>query len=559
MNKQSKVNYKYIFMLFIIFMFLFPNGKVYAEQYVKNGKTYNYVSSDDGTDGPDTTTLEYELTYYGGAPLGSGVDINELTMNPKYGWYEYSVNGENYVVIATATHEMLKASAGKTGAYWFWGAKFNHIHYFNYKDTIQFKFEDQNFDPNVYNAIVLDTCGASMCPPIYDRNGEINIIDVYFGVDGETSTRGSAITGKKVYVTTTGVFSQKASQGPTNLGELFLEILKSIFTLFGDVIQTLLDLTDSNNTYGDKIEYTKEEILENSDLNNEIQFVSATDENSTNVDLSKITKEIDISSTLTNSNDQTESIYTTNTKIPVIPVDAYSSSIDLIDILDIDFFRTSNNQDSFWGIIRNFVSATSHIILYIVTAGLIAMLIIRSIILVTSIFNDDPQRAARSRNIIDRFVRAIVLIIGIYLIMTGITYLYSQILNIILNGNLQRYAIRVNVENVYSFNTNLIGYIKYLTLSSNIISSFVYSIAYFVFAVINLIWFVCMFLRMLIIAMFIIIAPITAIVYMTDLVPTGRFGLGNFFHFRNWLVLYTSIVFVPIIMLILEKVAIFIA
>lgn len=564
MNKQTKFSYKYVFILFIIFMFLFSNCKVYAEQCTENGRTYNYVSSDDGTDGPNASTLQFKLTGFGGYRMHSGVTADQCTTaNTPHGWAEYEKDGYRYVVLAAATHEHLQNNLGRADEYWFWGKKFEHIHYFRLWETIQFKFVDEGFDSNVYNAIILDSCGVSMFPQLsrYGYEDEVNILDVYFGRDGETNSAVYGITGRDVYVTTTGVFSQQAgsNRGRRTLGEIFLGALKSLFTMGGDVIQMLLNSVNTGNTFGDKIEYEKSEILADADLNNEIQVVDAANADTTTVDLSNITKDINISNTITNSSGQTETVYTEATKIPVMPVDAYSSSIDIIDILDIDFFDPSDNQDSFWRQIRNFVSATSHIVLYLAVAGLLTMLIVRSIVFVTSIFNDHPRRAARSRNIMDRFVGAVILIIVIYLIMTGMEYLYSQILNVILDGNLQKYTIRVNVENTYSFNTNLIGYIKYLTLSSNLISSFGYSIIYFLFEILNGIWFLFMFARMIIIAIFVIIAPITAIIHMTNFAPTRGFSIGNIFHFRYWLTLYVSLVWIPIVMVIIQKVSIFLA
>ena len=95
-----------------------------------DGKTYTYSTEDDGTDGPDVKTLRFELTGYGGHLLGSGKVSSDFTTNSKYGWSEYDINGQKYVVLAAATHEMFASNKGRTGTYWFYGAKFDHIHYF---------------------------------------------------------------------------------------------------------------------------------------------------------------------------------------------------------------------------------------------------------------------------------------------------------------------------------------------------------------------------------------------------------------------------------------------
>lgn len=78
-------------------------------------------------------------------------------------------------------------------------------------------------------------------------------------------------------------------------------------------------------------------------------------------------------------------------------------------------------------------------------------------------------------------------------------YLYNKLLKIFLNGNNSIYLIRVNVENVYSFNTNVVGYLKYMTLNSNVLASLGYSLLYMIIELINLLWFGVMFARMAII------------------------------------------------------------
>ena len=55
-------------------------------------------------------------------------------------------------------------------------------------------------------------------------------------------------------------------------------------------------------------------------------------------------------------------------------------------------------------------------------------------------------------------------------------YLYNKLLKIFLNGNNSIYLIRVNVENVYSFNTNVVGYLKYMTLNSNVLALICYGL-----------------------------------------------------------------------------------
>lgn len=207
-----------------------------------DGKEYTYSTEDDGTDGPDASTLRFELTGYGGYQLGSGKTSADFSNDNKYGWSELEKDGQKYVVLAAATHEMLNANKGRSGTYWFYGAKFDHIHYFHYNDTIQFKFEDENFDSQVYNGIVLDSGDAMMFPQhsLYKRDSDINMFDVYFGANGESASGVGQISGKIVLATTTGIFSSNAGKTDTTTKRhLIVELFQKIFQGIGDIFQIL--------------------------------------------------------------------------------------------------------------------------------------------------------------------------------------------------------------------------------------------------------------------------------------------------------------------------------
>ena len=57
-----------------------------------------------------------------------------------------------------------------------------------------------------------------------------------------------------------------------------------------------------------------------------------------------------------------------------------------------------------------FVSSASHIAMYIAAALLLTMLIWRSILFVRSALGDNPQGAFESRQIMDNFIKAVLII-----------------------------------------------------------------------------------------------------------------------------------------------------
>ena len=128
MNKKLAVVYRVIVAIVLVIS-IFPSLIVLAvgSSTAKgaDGKDYTYSTEDDGTDGPDVSTLRFELTGYGGHQLGSGKTSSDFTSNSKYGWSELEQDGQKYVVLAAATHEMLSANKNRNDKYWFYSAKFD--------------------------------------------------------------------------------------------------------------------------------------------------------------------------------------------------------------------------------------------------------------------------------------------------------------------------------------------------------------------------------------------------------------------------------------------------
>ena len=138
-------------------------------------------------------------------------------------------------------------------------------------------------------------------------------------------------------------------------------------------------------------------------------------------------------------------------------------------------------------------------------------------------------------------------------------YFYKQLLKLFLNGNNSIYLIRVNVENLYSFNTNIIGYMKYMTLNSNILASLGYSFLYMLMEFANLFCFGIMFARTVIIGGLIIVSPFTAVYTMLGRAPTEGNNVRNAFTFGHFMRVYIVLLFLPLVMAGIQRIIMYIA
>ena len=538
MNRQLKFKLIFTFILIIAFVFLFPKFFVYADVDVKN--------------------IDFKFTCYspantndhslGAVANGRNITYQDCTVNPKYNWYEYNYNGRNYVVLAAATNELLKSgelsSEGVTEK--------SYIHYFNYFDTFKFKFADSSFDSEEYYGIVLDSCGASMKV----NEGDPQILDVYIS-GSNADCNNSAINQKKVKITdSNGVYGADAgTSSKAKKRALLLEGLKWIFVGLSNGVNMLMDYTATEGETGIKLTYDKDDITSDKNLKDEINVGDPIKKE--NIDTSKvknIIKIANISSTIDNRKGEKESVYTEKTKIPVIPVDPYSLTCGKFEIFDIDFFNTnSENKNSAWKGFRDLVASISHAAMYIAAVLLLTMLIWRSVLFVQSSLSGKPKGAYESRTIMDNAVKSIVVMGTIYAIMVLILYLYNNLLGIALNGNDNIYLIKASVEKVYSFNTNFTGYIKYMTMTTNSIGGLVYGIAYACVTILNILTFVGMFARMVIVGAMIGVAPITAVYTMQGKSVGDKPKLTNVFIFEYFIKFYFILVFAPLIVVVLYR------
>ena len=181
------------------------------------------------------------------------------------------------------------------------------------------------------------------------------------------------------------------------------------------------------------------------------------------------------------------------------------------------------------------------------------MIIWRSILLTTSISINNPKMAVDSKKIMDNFVKAIVLIVGVYLFLALMISTYKYFTSIATGGSLTRFPIRITVKDVYAFNTNFISVVRYFTLSTNISQKFGWSLLYFFFAVLNAIWFGFMFLRMFAIGILIILAPINAVTTMVNISKNAK--QNGILSINGWMILFSIVLWIPFVVTLIISIA----
>ena len=565
---SKKIKYIILFITIFLFIFGLPYSGVHAEDETINGKTYSYTTTDDGTNAVSLESVKFKLTCYGDAAGGNSFfcglsSANLAGYDEKYGWGYFEINGERYVAMAGALHEYIPSSEwGGRGRINRAGRKYNHIYYFNtgYNtpleqcEKIQFKFENQDFDSNVYNGVIVDTGPAMMLPQRYSFYNDVencNAIDVYMGADGESKGDSSPISGQVIVATSDGSFSSNKSSQDDDMS--FIEWLMDIFAKYihipvGDSIQKIIDEVGADLTEEEakNILYTKQSIKSLSNpFNKEILIEDAISKKEINAIHTE-----DIPNKIQTIDGDTKEIFTATTQIPAIPIDVYTMTTTNVKLFDIDFLNNNNNNDNkFWIKYRNLVNTASHIVMYISAALLIGMLIWRSILYISSIYKDNTKSVEKSKKIMDNFAKAVALMVGIYLFSTLMIYFYNYLTSIITGGNSTRFPIRFIVKDVYSFNTNIISGIRYQTLSSRILGEYVWSWVYLGMSILNGIYFMFMFMRMIVIGLLIIIAPITAITTMQNTLQNEATTSG-LFHINGWIKAFLGVLWLPFIVTI---------
>ena len=567
----SKRKYIILTLLLLFIFILFPFKKVFALTENIGGVNYTYATTDDGSDGADIKSVQIMLTIYGDAAGGSGFycglnsgnlagygsgNQNSSDKYDKYQWGYFLINGEKYVAMAGALHSYISSSewGGSSRA----GRKYNHIHYFNTSynmdvdqcDKIQFRFVDQNFDSETYNGIIVDTGPAMMFPQnvnfsFYTTQDDkmLNGIDVYMGANGESMN--SPLSGQIIVASMDGSFSMNSNGQKINQTDFLSDILARIISLIGDGFQIILDFigTEPDEFSWEqamRVKFSMDEISGMPNLNNQIQL-NHEDESLSDQILARSL----IDSTVTDSSGNSEEIYNTDVKIPVIPVELYSSIVRS-KILKIDFFELKGrNTNGIMGAINRLIQIINKAVIAFAAAGIMTMLIYRSIMLIASNMGYKPKNAAKAKNLMNQFVNAVVWLIGIILFMMLCHTLYNTIFDRIVGENPSYFPIRLDVNNVYTFNTNFIGYLRYQALSVQLKGKIFRSLIYVFGVLINVYWFIYMVKRVLILALLTALAPFVSIYKMLDEEKRNR--IFKIFDFKVWAGIYLKNMWFPLL------------
>lgn len=566
MNKYYEKKIKTIAILIIIFVLFLPISRKYGYKA--------YLDEE----GPDLTSsgTTWKSTCESGATTfsqinpntGTNFKISDFTINEDYGWYEWTYNNTTYVVVGAATLEGLEDVPNSDYSF---VEQQDNIHYFHYGSaendwkfsTFKFKVDDDSETSSKgFAAIVLNTYTQALDPSNkgwnkYELNGEKykakakNTQWIKFYVSEEYKDKYEKLENATLQMSSSGIFSSSSGTSKSEKKKnWFGKIATKFFSTIGDGLQYVLNGVN-------KFTYTRADIQASSSLNDEIQVedASSTDGEGENNSKYKTINTVNLSKTTENRKGQTATAYTKDTEIPVIPNDMYSFFAGYVNLFDVNFFNanTTNKNDG-WKIIRNFVASAKNVVVYIVAALLIGILIWRAILYVLATLGDNPEKGKESKKIMDSIVKATLIIGSIYLIMILITYFYNEIAKVYLNGNNSIYLLRVNVEEVYSFNTNLIGFLKFMSSNADTDAAFGYAFGYMICTFCNMAAYCAMFVRTIFMGVLVIFAPVTALHEMSGKVDENE--TVNIFNYKRFLKVYTILTFIPLAGMVIMRLAI---
>lgn len=218
--------------------------------------------------------------------------------------------------------------------------------------------------------------------------------------------------------------------------------------------------------------------------------------------------------------------FSEETLIPVIPVDFYTMAAGKVSAFDTNFLTGQNNKKlhedgSAWVIIRNLAAALIHITIYIGAAFLLGSLIIHGISIVNSIYikheEETPEKRKEHIDGIHNFSKSLMLLIGSVIIMGLCIFVSNALFEDMKVTDTNEFPIRVilkDSEKIYSFSTNVTGYVRYMSQISNaslIGDKFMYTVIYIVFVLINVAAVICMFVRFWMLMGLSIIGPLIAV------------------------------------------------
>ena len=342
--------------------------------------------------------------------------------------------------------------------------------------------------------------------------------------------------------------TRSASEGEMNSSN----ISKFIICPIGDLINRAINSISGELTENEAAVtvYSTDEINQNYKFRAQIDVKDET--NSAQTEQKKEPGTVYLENSVYNEYGDLDTIYTSDTKIPVLPLDVYTISAGKSQITDINFWNLEEtNNNKYWNYIKDIVIMVAHIILYLSAALILTMIIWRSILFVYTTMTSQPEKAKESKKIIDSLFYVILMMIGVYILMTICTILHDKALQLIFNKPQTTYPIRTVVSEVYSFNTTLIGLIRYQTLTTNVWHELGWSIAYLIISILDFIYYLLMIARMLVLGVLSAVAPLTAVMKMTGLAE-GK-GLLNLLHFKNWVKFYLRFTYLPVVIALVSR------
>ena len=566
MNKCYAKKIKIIAILSIIFVLVLPISRNYG---------YKAYISEDGPDlsSSGTTwksTCESRQTSFSqiNPSTGTNFKISDFTINEDYGWYEWTYNNTTFVVVGAATLEGLEDAPSTDYSF---VEKKDNIHYFHYGtaqndwkfSTFDFKVGDDE-DAKKCVAIVIDTYIQALDPSNkgwngYEIDGEKykakknNTQWIKFYVSDDYKDKYEKLENATLQLSSDGIFSSSSGTTKTEKKKNgFQKGVKDFCINAGDGIQFML------NIFGNKkFTYTKADIVADSSLNGEIHVEDSSSVEDEKEDNSKYNtiRTVNVSKTVENRKGQTTVAYTKQTEIPVISSEIYSACVGYVDFFDVNFFNTNTaNSNGFWKALRDFIATAKNVVIYIVAALIIVLIIWTAIVYIFATIGDNPELGKRSKTIINNVVKAAIIMGSVYFFMIIIMYFYNEVLKLLTNGNNSIYLIRVNVDEVYSFNTNLIGLFRFRASSADLDEASSYAFWYMIYSIFTVFGYYHMFRRMAEIAFLTLSAPVTALQEMSGNV-NGK-GRINIYNVRTFFSTYIKLLFAPLIVVFLCRVAI---
>lgn len=255
-------------------------------------------------------------------------------------------------------------------------------------------------------------------------------------------------------------------------------------------------------------------------------------------------------------NDDGEKDFTKKTKIPVMVGDLYNIAVGHLDFLDADFLTGRNStrpdgsrkheEGSAWIVLRDFASTLIHICIYVASAILIITLIWYGIKIVRTSL-DNPKARAEYKEGLERFEKALFMLIGSIVIMAlcifGTKAFYSNI-----EEESYELPIRVNVEDTYSFSTTAAGYVRYLSLTDDVdewLQKVVCTMVYLLLAIVNLVMVLLMMARVFVLWILSMAGPIIATMTVFKKENTMKFG--------TWAEMYVAVSLIQVVLAFIYK------